>query len=168
MALTLDPLFAALLDVEGAWRLGDDETLDDVVELWVGLTHAHRVLGDFVKLVADDAAVRLADRDDPRADYETATGDVVHLGAGYTPERWKGRQVVQALAERVHDGEGEVFDAVAVEVLLDVLPGCADDDATSSKWRTTGLRRQLGEDGWRRYRSRDTAPQVIKRGPRPT
>ena len=165
--VNLDGLFDALLDVEGAWRMDDDAQLEDAVVLWIGLTHAQRVLGDLVKLVADEAAVALAGRDDPRADYETATGDVVHLGAGYAPERYRGRQLVHALATTMATRDGELLPAVPVDVLLDVLPGCADDDATSSKWRTTGLRRQLGDD-WRRYRSKDAAPQVIKRGPRPT
>ena len=165
--MNIDAVFDALVDVEGAWRQGEDETLDDAVELWVGLSHLQRVVGDLVRLVADDASSRLLDRDDPRADYETAIGDVVHLAPGYTPERWRGHDVIAELAEDVVDtSTGERLQAVPVAVLVDVLPGCNAPDLTSSKWRTTGLRRHLPD--WHRYRSRDDAPLVIKRGPRPT
>jgi hypothetical protein len=165
--VTVDGVFVALLGIEERWQLDDELTTDDVVELWLELTHAQRVLGDLIKTIADDAATRLADRDDPRADYETATGDVVHLAPGYAPERWRGHDVLFELSADLWDmGTGEAVQAVPVDVLVDVLPGCNAPDLTSSKWRTTGLRRHLAD--WHRYRHRDTAPLVIKRGSRPT
>jgi hypothetical protein len=164
--VNLDAVFDALLDVEGQWQT-DEHDADEIVTLWLGLTHVHRVLGDLVKTVADDASSRLLDRDDPRADYETSYGDVVHLAPGYAPERWRGHDVIAELADDVIDtSTGERLQAVPVDVLVDVLPGCNAPDLTSSKWRTTGLRRHLAD--WHRYRSRDEAPLVIKRGPRPT
>lgn len=164
--MTVDGLFAALLAIEERWQLDDELSADDIVELWLELGHAHRVLGELCKTIADDASSRLLDRDDPRADYETATGDVVHLAPGYAPERWRGHDVIAELAERFVSADGEVVQAVDVGVLVDVLPGCNAPELTSSKWRTTGLRRHLPD--WRRYRSRDDAPLVIKRGARPT
>jgi hypothetical protein len=166
MALSrTDVVLDALLDIDGEWRTADYD-VDDVVTLWLELGHVQRTLGELMKLVADDAAVRLADRDDPRADYETAYGDVVHLAPGYAPERWRGHDVIAELAERLITFDGEPVQAVPVDVLVDVLPGCNAPELTSSKWRTGGLRRHLPD--WRRYRSRDDAPLVIKRGPSPT
>lgn len=165
--VTVDALFVALLAIEERWQLDDELTADDVVDLWLELGHAHRVLGDLAKLIADDASSRLLDRDDPRADYETATGDVVHLAPGYAPERWRGHDVIAELSEAlVEPVTGECVQAVPIDVLVDVLPGCNAPELTSSKWRTTGLRRHLPD--WHRYRSRDDAPLVIKRGARPT
>lgn len=165
MSVDVDPLFGAILGVEERWRL-DDLSRDDVVTLWLDLTHAADVLRDVIKLVADDASGRLLDRDDPRAVYETPQGETVHLAPGYAPERWRGREVVQRLGQpgRIIDSHGAMTDetVVPVWVLLDVLPGCGEYDQTSSKWRTTGLRRHLPD--WRRYRSRDDAPLVIRRG----
>lgn len=163
--VNLDPTFDALLDVEADWRTDEHDT-DEIVSLWLELSHLQRVLGDLVKLIGDDASSRLLDRDDPRADYETATGDVVHLAPGYAPERWRGHDVLFELAGDLWDmGSGEAVQAVPVDVLVDVLPGCMSPELTSSKWRTTGLARHLAD--WRRYRSKDDAPLVIKRGPRP-
>lgn len=167
----LDPLFDALLDVEGHWHIADLD-LDGAVELWLGLTHARSILDDLIKTIADDASSRLLDRDDPREVYVTSTGSPVHLAPGYAPERWRGHDVLFELAVPsvpvdLETGEmGSVTQAVPVEVLVDVLPGCATPDLTSSKWRVTGLKRWL--DDWYRYRSKDDAPLTIKRGePRP-
>lgn len=163
--VNLDGAFDGVLDVEGQWRT-DEHDADEIVTLWIALTHLQRIVADLTKLVADDASSRLLDRDDPRADYETVFGDVVHLAPGYAPERWRGHDVIAELAERFVSADGEVVHAVDVGVLCDVLPGCNAPELTSSKWRTTGLRRHLPD--WHRYRHRDDAPLVIKRGSRPT
>lgn len=169
MAVKLDAVFDALLDVEADWRTGEHDR-DDIVELWLGLSHLRSILGDLVKTVGDDAASRLLDRDDPSADHETRSGEVVHLGAGYAAERWRGHDVLAELAAPMvpvdlETGElGSVEQCVPIAVLVDVLPGCATPELTSSHWRTTGLRRHLPD--WYRYRSRDEAPLVVKRGAR--
>lgn len=155
-------LFDALLDTEAQWRMGDLDT-DDVVTLWLELTHFADVLRDLVKVVADDASGRLLDREEPRSEYATQYGDVVHLAPGYAPERWRGHDVLAELAADVVDTDtGERLQAVPIAVLVDVLPGCNAPDLTSSKWRTTGLGRHLPD--WRRYRSRDAAPLTIRQG----
>jgi len=162
MTPAVDDLFAALLDVEDHVR-GDVGDIDDAVTLWLELSHAHAVLADLVKAAADEAGGRLLDREDPRAEYATRSGDVVHLAPGYAPERWRGHDVLAELAADVIDtSTGERLQAVPISVLVDVLPGCNAPELTSSKWRTTGLGRHLPD--WRRYRSRDDAPLVIRRG----
>ena len=54
-------------------------------------------------------------------------------------DRWRGRALLEHLSSTYVDGDGAYVRAVPLDVLLAVLPGVADYDATSSRWLTRGV-----------------------------
>jgi len=139
----------------------------DLVALWLDVDHLARELGQVLKLLHEDASDRVfTEIPDVSWTYTSSVGEPVHLARGYAAERWSGYELADRLAVDVVDPEtGELLRAVPVEVVRRHVPGCATADTTSSKWRTTGLAELVPD--WRRYRSRDEAPLVLRRGERP-
>lgn len=164
----LDRIDAALSALD-AWAMDDalvaETTTDDLVELWRRLELIAAAASQTAATINAAAGSRLLDRDDPRAVYVTDRGTPVHLAPGYARVEWRGRALIQRLGRPMreldpHTGELTETTAVPVPVLLDVLPGVADYDATSSRWNVTGLRRHLPE--WPRFRDKHDAPLVLR------
>lgn len=138
----------------------------DLVDLWLDVEAGHGALGVVVRQLALDAALAVADANaaegrPARADFVSATGAVVHLDRGYSTEKWRGHALAEVLGRDLIDREtGEVVRAVPVETFRRAVPGCADPELTSSRWRVTGLQ---GID-LDRYRTRAETPDVIRRG----
>lgn len=90
----------------------------------------------------------------------TPSGPVLAaMRSGYT--RWRGRALLDALADDHVDRLGEVIRAVPLDVLVQVIPGCADYDATSSRWLARGVGQLLPLN---RYRTVEDATPTIRLG----
>jgi hypothetical protein len=138
----------------------------DLISLWLDVDHLHRELSAALRRLAEDAAEAVLAAVGEGGEWESAEGELVHLTRGYAKERWAGFDLVDRLAAPLIDGEtGEFVRSVPVDVLRRFIPGCADPELGSSKWRTTGLAEIVPD--WRRYRSRESAPWVLRRGGKP-
>lgn len=155
-----DLVVAATVIVERLDACEPPDDVDDLLALWTALRAVERGLGVIARQWSIDAAERVEARGD--REYRTRTGDLFHVERSKR-ERWRGYDLLAALSDRMVDGDGELVDAIPTRVLRDVLPACGDEDATSSRWRTTGLRGLVDID---RYRDVEYGPAEIRTGPR--
>ena len=135
--------------------------LDVAGEVWDRLD---RLIIDLTILRRDHAVV-LAHRIDDQQTLYTRDGFVtVHRDLPRS-EKWDGHGVIGELADPMVTKDGDIIDAVPVDVLRDVLPACGPG-ATSSKWKVTALRQVLpSADEYREVTYGDT---IIARGPIPS
>ena len=165
--MTLHPSHIAELDQLAATIADkiDTYTLDELAEVWAMWDELHRTLGVLVRDLSVAVASKLADVDyDPKVGYELPDGTVIHHRQS-PREKWQGRDVIAALAHDYIDPDtGEVWPAVPVAVLWDVLPAMGED-ATSARFRTTGLKDHNVDPD--RFRSREWEQARTYRGPKP-
>lgn len=117
--------------------------LNERGERWVRL----RELAAELAVLIDEYTVDLGNNlehetYDRREGWELPDGTrVVHRHPA--TERWEGRKLLRTLAtETIDPDTGETSFTVPLSVLVDILPGVATDDATSSRWKLAGLRNQ--------------------------
>lgn len=135
--------------------------LDGAGEVWDRLD---RLITDLTILRRDHAVV-LAHRIDDQQTLYTRDGTViVHRDVPRT-ERWDGHAVLGALGDEMVSRDGEIVDAIPVDVARAVLPACVQGQ-TSSRWKITELRKVL--DAPESFREVDYGDAVIARGPLPS
>lgn len=140
------------------WGRGD---LDGAVEVWDRLD---RLMIDLA-ILRRDHALTLARRVDNEQKAYTRDGPVMIHRDVPRNERWDGHRVLGELAEHLVNVDGELIDAVPVEVLRAVLPACVQGQ-TSSRWKITELRKVLEQP--EAFREVDYGDAVIARGPVPS
>jgi hypothetical protein len=133
------------------------DDLDALIDVWDALDIAHRVLG----VIARDYSTAIADRLDGQ-EYTHQRVGPLHPEQSRR-EQWRGHDLIAVLAQPVADTDtGQVIDAVPVDTLRAVLPACATDRETSSRWKVSGLRdRGVDVD---RYRAVEYGTPVLRRG----
>lgn len=135
--------------------------LDGSGEVWDRLD---RLIVDLTILRRDHAVV-LARRVGDQATLYTRDGSVtVHRDVPRT-ERWDGHELLGKLAVRLISPDGEIVEAVPVDVARAVIPACVQGQ-TSSRWKITELRKVL--DDPESFREVDYGDAVIARGPLPS
>lgn len=129
----------ASMPVQGDSIMSDD--LDSLADRWQRIREMSRQLSVIERDYALAVGSILADME-----YNRAEGFPLHNGTRIRheqskTERWQGRRLLRALSTpMVEPSSGEVVESIPLKVLADIIPGVASDDATSSRWRTTGLR----------------------------
>lgn len=159
-----DRIAAVLLEVT-TWTADPRDwgraDLDGAGEVWDRLD---RLIIDLTILRRDHAVV-LAHRIDDQQTLYTRDGAVtVHRDLPRS-EKWDGHGVIGELADPMVTKDGDIIDAVPVDVLRDVLPACGPG-ATSSKWKVTALRQVLPSAD--EYREVTYGDAIIARGPIPS
>lgn len=136
------------------------------ITLWQDVREAVGQLAIVVRDIETDATEALVEitRETGDDELETILGPV-YVGLTSPTERWRGYDLLGALSSPVVDAAtGELIRAVPLDVLRDVVAGCASEDLTSSKWRKTAVKRHLD---FRRYYDRDEPRPIIRAGRRP-
>lgn len=144
----------------------DIETLDEKADLWHRLNTAAAELSVLVRDLALEVGSMLADVDyDPKDGYRLPDGTIVSHYQPAVKERWQGRKLLRSLSTPMIDPDtGEQLESIPLRVLTDIIPGVASDDATSSRWLTTGLKNlDVDPDD---YRTRQWDEPRVKIGPR--
>lgn len=133
------------------------DSLDERGTRWARLRCLHRELGVLVDEYCHDLGAQLADTEYVRKDgYRLSDGTVIVHHQSST-ERWQGRKLLRSLStDMIEPTTGEAMPAVPLATLVEVLPAVDTDDATSSRWKLSGLR-NLDIDP-EVYRSRDWKP----------
>lgn len=137
---------------------------EDRIMLWQDLAAVRADLEIVYRDVENDATEALVERlrETGEPALETPLG-VVHVGTSRPGDRWEGHKLLAALARHVADpSTGEMIRAVPLDVLRDVVPGCASDNLTSSRWRITSLRSYVDPYN---YVERGAPVPVIRAGP---
>lgn len=146
----------------------EELTRDDVVQLWIDTADLAALLDVVLSQLTSEASLIVADLlaeagQSPRADYATKRGDVVHLQRRTAREKWRGYDLLGALAINVHDmNTGEAVRAVPLDVARRAVAGCRTPELTSSRWSVTGV----GVELTRRYRTQEEQPDRITLGER--
>jgi hypothetical protein len=160
----LSDRIATLLAEVASWQAdprgwGRDD-LDGAIEVWDRLD---RLITDLT-IIRRDHAVTLAHRISDEHTGTTRSGPVTVHRDTPRSERWDGHGLLGELAEQMITADGEIVDAVPVDVLRDVVPACAQGQ-TSSKWKVTELRKVLPkpED----FREVEYGIAIVARGPVP-
>jgi hypothetical protein len=144
----------------------------DRIVLWQDLRAVAAELAVVVRDTEGDATDALVEylRDTGEDHLETIAGPV-HVAYTSPNERWEGHRLIGALARTVvpvdpDTGElhTQAIRAVPVDVLRDTVAGCATDDATSSRWRKTGVRKYVDPGA---FYDRDDPQPVIRAGVKP-
>lgn len=144
----------------------DIETLDEKAGLWHRLNTAAAELSVIVRDLALEVGSMLADADyDPKDGYRLPDGTIISHYQPAVKERWQGRKLLRSLSTPMIDPDtGEQLESIPLRVLTDIIPGVASDDATSSRWLTTGLKNlDVDPDD---YRTRQWDSPRVKEGPR--
>lgn len=138
------------------------EELDAAVEVWDRLD---RLMTD-LSILRREHAVELARRVDDERTSITRDGPVTVHRDIQRAERWDGHAVLGELAAPLIDiVNGELVDAITVEVLRTVLPAVGTGQ-TSSKWKISGLRKAMQNP--ERFRQVEYGTAVVVRGPQPS
>lgn len=161
----LSDRIAAVLTEVSLWSTDPREwgrsDLDGAAEVWSRLD---RLITDLTILRRDHAVVLARRIDDQQTLYTRDGAITVHRDVPRT-ERWDGHRLLGELAERIVDVNGEIHEAVPVDVLRSVVPACVQGQ-TSSRWKVTELRKVLDQP--EQYREVDYGDAVIARGPLPS
>ena len=125
-------------DIARAREAGDLEAL---AAAWVTARECAAALAVYERDLSVAVADLLSDVDyDPKTGYQLDDGTVIHHRQTAS-EKWRGRALLRHLSTPMIDPDtGEQLEAIPLRVLVDIIAGVADDNATSSRWRTTGLR----------------------------
>ena len=144
----------------------DIEGLDEHADLWHRLNTAAAELAVIVHDLTQQVGAMLADTGyDPKDGYRLPDGTIISHYQPAVKERWQGRRLLRALSTSMIDPDtGETVESIPLRVLVDIIPGVADETAVSSKWRTTGLKNlDVDPDD---YRTREWGEPRVKIGPR--
>lgn len=142
------------------------DDLDTLAATWLRLDAARAELDVICRDLSNRLGSMLADVDYNLKDgYRLADGSVISHYQPAVRERWQGRALLRNLSTPMVDAEtGEVIPVIPLDVLTQIVPGVATDDATSSKWLTTGLKNlDVNPDD---YRSRQWAEPRVQKGPK--
>lgn len=134
--------------------------LDGAVEVWDRLD---RLITDLTILRRDHAVV-LARRIDNEQTAFTRDGRIVIHRDTPRTERWDGHSLLGELADRIVDVNGEIHEAIDVDVARAVIPACVQGQ-TSSRWKVTELRKVVQNP--EQFREVDYGDAVVARGPTP-
>jgi hypothetical protein len=131
-------------------RLHEISSPIERVELYAAVEVLPRELAVLVAGMRQDAIVAMADLDVPKGVMlDLAHGGAVRKSRNVARYSWRGWELCDAIAEdRIEIGTGEIVRAVDVDTLRAVLPACASERLTSSKWNASALPADLVE----RYR----------------
>jgi hypothetical protein len=146
----------SLLPAANSWGRDD---VDAAVEVW----DRYDRLISLLMLIRRDHGMVLARRLPDQYTTVLASGERVTVHRE-TPkkEQWDGWQILGDLAQPVVNPDGELLDAIPVDVARKVIPACGQG-AVSSKWKITELANLLNPDD---YRTVTWDDPVIARGPR--
>lgn len=137
--MTLSELSGALQAVEdevNTWSLPlwSQPDLDDAVAVW---DQFDRLITNLAILRRDHATVLAR-----RIHDEYSTGEVTVHRTLPKSEKWDGHGVLTALSESVIDANGEMIEAIPLEVARAVIPACGEGQ-TSSKWKMGALKQHI-------------------------
>jgi hypothetical protein len=132
------------------------------IDLWIVARDVLDELAIAVRHLQTDATLALADLGVKPGGLHPAMGGIVKRGTRRVgTDQWAGHALVGALGvDLVNPATGEIVRAVPVEVVREVVPGCATEELTSSRWRATGLRGRVDVD--RFHVQRPTSEEVIE------
>ncbi len=140
-ALGLVETIRHLLETLDDVRIADVMSPHDRVELYAEAATLPGELAVVISGLRLDAIQAMHDLGVPRRTLlDTAYGGAVLGSRNVARYSWRGWELCDALATDVVDKHtGEVTRAVPVETLRAVLPACASESLTSSKWNASAV-----------------------------